>query len=275
MKIDSLQMKDAQNVLITGIPRSGTTLAAAMLDGLENSVCFSEPQWQVDWLEQQIDRKEYAQKVLDDFTHIRKKIRNNEIIQDRRNEDGRSLTNYFNRQRTTQYVLKAMDKDLEPGYLLATKHNAHYSAILDILSYAEIPILVIIRHPVPTILSWLSLNLPISGGRLPAGERLSHEIKMIVESSEDILVKQVLIFDEFCKQYKRCQQHIHLLTYEEIVSDNQVFSKLFGRANIAPILIKNANQNPAYEHHLAEKIKAVIRKHATHIDIYYPELDHY
>ena len=63
-----------ERVLVTGIPRSGTTLVAAMINDLDRSLCLSEPSRHVEWLETSSSRREYADRVIGDFavsyTHL-------------------------------------------------------------------------------------------------------------------------------------------------------------------------------------------------------------
>ena len=40
----------ARDLIISGIPRGGTTLTTALIDSLPNAVCLNEPQWHSDWI---------------------------------------------------------------------------------------------------------------------------------------------------------------------------------------------------------------------------------
>ena len=47
-------------LLLTGVPRSGTTLAAALLDQLEDTVCLSEPDEHVGLMKQSRDAADFV-----------------------------------------------------------------------------------------------------------------------------------------------------------------------------------------------------------------------
>src|SRR5438105_2062504 len=88
----SLLKKD---LIVTGIPRGGTTLTAALIDNLSNCVCLSEPGWQTKWFLNGRNANKLTKQVTKDFKEIRKKILNNEPIKDKRKVDGTASTNYF------------------------------------------------------------------------------------------------------------------------------------------------------------------------------------
>lgn len=53
-------MSRIRNLIVTGIPRSGTTFTAAFVDGLDDAVCLSEPDWQDARPREMNDRGEYS-----------------------------------------------------------------------------------------------------------------------------------------------------------------------------------------------------------------------
>ena len=66
-----------ERVLVTGIPRSGTTLVTAMINDLDRSLCLSEPSRHVEWLETSSSRREYADRVIGDFDSVLAEIKRN------------------------------------------------------------------------------------------------------------------------------------------------------------------------------------------------------
>src|SRR5437763_970683 len=116
------------NLVITGIPRAGTTMTAALVDSLENAVCFSEPHWHVDWNLEAPDRAAYARGLIDSFRDIRRRLMLGEAMLDRRNPDGSAVTSYFRRkedgsQENAYQVLPVCRPSLPSDFLLAMKHN--------------------------------------------------------------------------------------------------------------------------------------------------------
>ena len=82
---------EMERVLVTGIPRSGTTLVTAMINDLDRSLCLSEPSRHVEWLETSFSRREYADRVIGDFDSVHAEIKRNGKVFDRRSPDGASF----------------------------------------------------------------------------------------------------------------------------------------------------------------------------------------
>lgn len=129
---------------------------------------MSEPDWQDLWPREMTERNEYAQRLFDDFVRVRDMFLSGDAVPDRRNGDGSAISDYFphaaDRRRVRAYdVVPVRRNNLTPDFLLAMKHNAHYTCILDeLVSLPGFVSLAVIHHPLPTILSWRSLALPIS-----------------------------------------------------------------------------------------------------------------
>ncbi len=76
--------------------------------------------------------------------------------------------------------------------------------------------IAVIRHPLYVLMSWRSLNIPISHGKIKIGELYSKRLQEIV-TEPDLLKRQVLILDWFFQQYAKTG--LDLLSYESLVSD--------------------------------------------------------
>ncbi|MEW4267081.1 hypothetical protein ACLHWY_25470 [Priestia aryabhattai] len=259
-----------KNLIVTGIPRSGTTLTTALVDSLSNSVCLSEPAWQGRFFKNTDDIKEVVQQIEDDFVNIRKKIVKQKPVEDRRDEGGLPLTNYIKysnngetkkNKDTKSFILDVKNKN----FLLGMKHNAHYTSILPQLAENNFfSVLAIVRHPIPTILSWHKVNFPISKGRLPGAEYFWPKIKKISSNNDPLLVKQVKIYDLFCKRYLSLDDKIHLLKYETILESPIILEKLTNKTYEREINLTNLNKNSHYNFEMSKEIKKYIKRYAPH-----------
>lgn len=231
-----------ERVLVTGIPRSGTTLVTAMINDLDRSLCLSEPSRHVEWLETSSSRREYADRVIGDFDSVLAEIKRNGKVFDRRSANGASVTNYFERgpggKVCEKFTVMEVSVTVEgEDFLLGFKHNAHYTGVLSEFADSGIPILAIVRNPVDVILSWRSLTIPITFGRLPAAERFWPEIAAIVQSDSDILQKQVRIYSLFTKRYLEFSGAVNVLRYEDIVEQPAILAGHFGRLSSGTIAV--------------------------------------
>ncbi len=256
-----MPLPDAKNLILTGIPRSGTTLLSAIVDSLDDSFCLSEPDWQFSLGRRAPDRESYVAEILSDFDKVRRRLLAGNSIQDRRLPNGEAVTNYFERRfgeirEAFQYV-EVTRPGLTPDFLLGMKHNAPYLCVLpDLAAQREIPILAILRNPVKTVQSWRSLNIPISQGKLPAGERFWPELVDIQTQHHTLLHQQVAIYSLICDRFWELKNQIEVLRYEDLVNENIDVGRMLGREQRKEIDIKadhsSRHDNPGEASQIAE-----------------------
>ena len=275
------------NLMITGIPRAGTTLTAALVDSLENAVCLSEPQWEVSWNQKAPNHTEYVQGLIDNFHAVRGRLLKGEEILDRRDADGAAITNYFRQKKngSTEILYKMMPvrrPALPSDFLLSMKHNAHYTCVLpDLLGAPGLSVLAIIRHPIPTILSWRSHTIPIQQGRLPAGEKYWPELCALIERTQDILQIQVGIYGLFCERFRIHHPSFKLIRYEDLVQHPALVSDYLQRRQIKSVPVQNQNQTQNHNRiqnnidTIADiiRIKEYLRIYCPVAYEFYPDID--
>lgn len=258
------------NLIVTGLPRSGTTLTTALLNQLSNSVCISEPGWQGGWLENSRNEHAFVERLANDYNAVRKKIIHGQPVRDKVSIDGLPLTNYYKRQDgkkseknfETQPITYNIDSH---DFLLGMKHNAQYTSVLPFLANSNLfSFIYIIRHPIPTIMSWRSMGLALRVGKVPEGAHFWPELKQINNSQEEILKKQVMIYNLFCERYWELKDKGHILKYEDIVSDPSVLETITGLTYTQKINIEDQNKSPYYNWDEMDQIKDMLVKHAPY-----------
>jgi hypothetical protein len=213
------------NALITGIPRSGTSLAAALVDSCRNAICLSEPVHHVALMQGAANAGDFVAALSRDFEIMRRRLRDGGTILDRRAPDGGSTTDYFaargNERRTdVSRLMERRKVGLGPDFLLAVKHNALFAAALhELAGSGQFALIAIIRDPAHTIASWRSLRLPVSSGRLPAAEKFWPEMAKICTADTDLLDKQIFIYDCFCRRYHALAPLLRVVRYEEFAAN--------------------------------------------------------
>lgn len=268
-------MKDIKELLIVGIPRSGSTLTAALVDSLENSLCLSEPE-KLFSTSSFNSKNDYVDSVIDLLTKVRQKVRDGEAILDRRNPDGTPTTNYVKNivsgDRVFQpekHLVRTSEYDAET-MLVAIKHNVPFLSVLSELVATGVPIVGVVRNPVPTILSWHETKLPVASGFMPSAEKFWKEINMIFDQSENSEAGWASIYDAFC--VRLLSAGVPIIKYENIIDDNEYIEELLGRKAISKVDIykKDWGQYSGAEKY--EKIINAIRKFAPNALSLYPEL---
>ncbi len=204
------------NILLTGIPRAGTTLAASLLDAEANTVCLNEPEWQHP--HPTLDAVGFALAVKEDFAAVREKLLAGIPVPDRRDAEGGALTNYYDSGTNKNFVMHPLvRKNLTADFTLAMKHNGPYLAALpELVTLGCFDIRAVIRHPLPVIRSWRRLALPISKGEMPNATAYWPEMKVLTESKLPLLEKQVRMLELMFARIFDYQSQVKLVRYEDI-----------------------------------------------------------
>lgn len=249
-----------RDVVITGIPRSGTTLLSALLHNPPSSVSIDEPQWHGKRARDlNGDTEAFADWLQADFRDVRNRLETGQTVQTREALDGGALTNYRSGdEKNFRFVQKAFA--VGPEFVLAMKSPVLYTAALPSLIARGQSIVAIIRDPVATLLSWASVPFHISTGRLPAGERYWPELAAIATSSHSVLERQAMIWELFARRYMENESAVSLLRYEDLLARPQIVGDLVGIAAARVPIHQGMNQNPLYKLEARQEIKAVLRE---------------
>ncbi|MCE2926653.1 MAG: sulfotransferase [Rickettsiales bacterium] len=217
--------------LITGIPRSGTTLLAALIDSMEDSVCLNEPLWQQDLAKTSSNADEFVHKLVSDCSQLRAKLHGGESLPDLRRSDGLPVTNYLN-DRGEVIVRPALfsRSGLSADFTLAVKHNGLYlGALPQLIASGKFKIIALIRHPLDVLASWRASSLPVSRGELPAAAYFWPEMAALNRQDMALIDKQVQLLELLYRRIHQHEKELILLRYEELVAHPSQLEKLFGR----------------------------------------------
>jgi hypothetical protein len=223
-----------RNIVLTGVPRGGTTLACRLLGDCMDSIALFEPM-DVRTLPKH-DPAAAAREVARFFASTRQQLRERGSAPSKL-QDGRLPDNPFaepdpgtglRRLQAREGVLQTAVPD--GAFTLVIKHNAAFTALLPSLPDAFERI-AIVRNPLAVLASWHSLDLPVSAGRLPAGERLDPDLARALQREPDLLSRQLRILDWFFARYAGLPA-ARVLRYEDIVAGHG--QPLFDCARLAP-----------------------------------------
>lgn len=227
-----------RDVILTGIPRGGTTLAAALLDGLEDAACLSEPPFAVELQQRSSNAAEFVEALEEAFLDIRAKLLRGDTIIDRRRPDGSATTNYFavgQSKRSADYAEMARTaKNLTSNCVVGVKHNALFASVLpEIMTSRRLEVIAIVRHPVSVLASWSTLDLPVSRGRLPAADKYWPGLNDKAAARPSLLRTQVSLYNSLAERFISCG--VRLVRYEDLVKEPEVFLRsATGRPSAPP-----------------------------------------
>ena len=263
-----------KNIILTGIPRSGTTLAAALLDGLPDTVCLNEPDWQAG--RRMASGGDYARWLVGDFMELRKKFLAGEPVRDRRRQNGAALTNYFSAGAggmKTHYEMVGLTRaGLSPDFTLAVKHNGPYLAILKpILDIGWFRVIAIVRNPIEVIASWRALDLPISRAEMPAAAPYWPRLAEIIQSGDELLIKQAKIYDLMCRRIHNLRDRMKVILYEDMVRNPALLSDAAGVSS-APSSALIEKPPRIISDTEREVIALALRAHGEFYRHFYPEI---
>lgn len=214
------------DLIITGVPRSGTSLAAALIDQAPDSLCLSEPEHHEQLMRSAADADDFIVRIGQEFAAVRRSLLAGEGVLDRRHADGAAVTNYFGdpgpdgQRLMTLGFHRVTRLDLSANFWLAIKHNALYAAVLpEIARSGRFRVVATVRDPVSVLTSWRSVNLPIARGRLPAAERFWPEMAALTRAAMDLTEKQIRICDLLCRRFARLADRIAVIRYETFAAD--------------------------------------------------------
>lgn len=253
------------DLVLTGIPRGGTTLACRLLGQAPDTLALFEP---MPVAELPTDPAAAAGEIADYFAMVRRRALDEGCVPSKHYQ-GRVPDNPYGErvpgQQARPWLVEFGDievgKPLSGAFRLVIKHNAAFTALLPTLA-TRWPVLGIVRHPLAVLASWHSVDLPVSHGRLPAGERLDPALAAALSAEADVLRRQVIILEWFFERLTRWVPPSRLLRYEDIVgSSGRRLLQAAGLPADSSAELASRNTSAQYDPALAATLVAALRTH--------------
>ena len=238
--------------LLSGIPRSGTSLCCRLVGELTDTVALSEPMRRQTFTG--VDSPDEACVRIEDFvrrarTGIPAEGRAPSVQVDGRLDDDRvsgwGRAEGLRRTQGGQGEI-LVDKPLSSAFVLLIKHNALFAALLPSLAMST-AFLALVRNPLAVLASWQTVDLPINRGRIPAGEQYDLELQRDLDGEGDVLRRQIIVLNWFFDRFRTHLEPQSILRYEDIVASGgrTLFDRL-GRGDAPVVPLENRNGNRAY-----------------------------
>ena len=266
-------------LILTGIPRSGTTLAASLVDRLENTVCLNEPIQYYLWATAAKDQAAFVEKLTAELKMIRARLVNGETVMDSREYDGSIPTNYFDErgQRLKPHYFPVSRPNAGEKLLLAVKHNEPLTSVLpELCRLNDLNVAVMVRHPIPTILSWQSRSIPLSTGQLTVGYRLWPEATAVSNEEISVYDIQAKIYELYCKRFHEYEDRVTVIKYEDLVEcPAGVLKRLTGRelGGEHALETRNRTRSNTRDNERLPDIRQAMTRHFKYAYCFYPNLD--
>lgn len=271
-----------KNILITGIPRSGTSLVSSLVAKNCDSVVFSEPDWLKDIRLQSNHCKDFASNLSSMISTLRSNIINGRSLKLKYNNNTLSIpSNYYLRNNADDLIIDKKETEVvfdkcyanNPFYI---KSNAQFTSCLkELIQTDKFKIFCIIRNPVSCIMSWRSLNIPVSHGRMKIAEKYSHTFRDKTKNLQNLMQKQVAIVDWHYQIYSKYAEHINIIKYEELVSSTRTIIEQIINSNACDIpTLKSKNSSTHYKLEEVNLIVDQLKKAGEFYKEFYPDLQY-
>lgn len=244
---------NGRNVVLTGLPRSGTTLACHLMNKLPDTVALSEaftPKQAVklrgqeavgDRLERFFERM--RRMILDEGAALSKQI-GGEVPD---NPFGRTRDEAGSRKQLASKGRIEITKPLTPDFLLIIKQPGLFTALLPGLA-DRFPVHAIVRNPLPVLTSWNSLESGTQNMGFPLAERYDEDFARRLGREEDDIGRQLCVMSWFFERYEQSLPESGILRYEDIVaSGGAALSGVTPQAKNLQETLESKNLNPLYD----------------------------
>jgi hypothetical protein len=245
------------NIVLTGVPRSGTTLTCHLLNKLPHTVALHEP------LTYGRFDPEDNEAILDGieqfYRRMRRMIRRQGVafskemerqITDKdyelTSEAERRVRAVGNRRQRRSEQKVTVDKELGRNFPLVIKQPAMFTALLPSL-VERFSCYSTIRNPLAVLASWNTINRHARNGRAPGAERYDEALRQTLDSIEDRTERQLYLLSWFFERYRTTLPEDRVIRYEEVVaSGGTALSTIIPAAEALDESLPSRNLSPLY-----------------------------
>lgn len=241
----------SNNILITGTPRSGTTLTCHLLNKLPDTVALHEPMRGAEFrgadgagaaVERFCERQRRS--ILEHRRAISKHAAG--AVPDNPVGTSRSATGF--RERLVAKGEIAIEKEVSPDFMLAVKHCGAFTATLDSL-ITQFPVYALVRNPLATLASWSSVDFAVRQGHVPNAERIDPNLKAQLAAIVDVLDRQIHLLGWFHERIRRYLPDAAIIRYESLVeSGGQALAVVRPSAATLAESLRSQNTSEHYDH---------------------------
>lgn len=265
------------NIILTGIPRSGTTLSCRLLNQVENVLALVEPldMTQFKACTLKASRLDFVENY---FESVRRAINENNFI-DLPNFDEAS-TNTFavstSGMRDTLIkgrCLQKINRAFTSSFSLIIKHPNAFTALLNELK-EQWRCYALIRNPLAVIASWSSLNHPLCDGHAPMAEHYDSDLQRMLASIVCKEQRQLILLNWYFEKFLTELDLENIFQYEKIVQTNgNCLSQQILGVDVNAGNLTSKNANPIYNLDDMRRFADLLIKDAGAWRSFYSETD--
>ena len=243
----------ARDWLLSGIPRSGTSLSCRLAGDLPDTVALSEP---FNDRLAEIPREPGAAcaRIAELVRRVRERIRS-EGLAPSIHVDGRLYDNIVASRRTEASLRNrraawgqiAVDKPLTDRFRLVIRDNSVFAALLPRMN-DFFPCVAVVRNPLSVLASWQTVDLPVHDGHVPGAEMFDPGLRLALEREPDVLRRQLVVLDWFFTRFRAHLPPGDVIRYEDLVeSGGSALFRRLGHPDAEPVRLENRNRSALYD----------------------------
>ena len=254
---DAIGVNNRRNIILTGLPRSGTTLTCHLLNKLPDTVALTEPIAPGKFTDLMPDYEAVACGVERFFRRIRRMaLEEGEVIS--KHVGGEIPDNSFGWPDATgerKTVLEkgriSVSKPLQPDFALIVKQPGLFTAILPTL-VERFPCYAIVRNPLSVLASRTSLGRPADRhpqDRLSAAQMYDEDLRSeMVSIPRGTLEWRLRMMSWSFERFRRHLPAQNVIRYEEIVdSGGRTLDVMVPSADGLAVPLESKNLNRLYD----------------------------
>jgi hypothetical protein len=247
------------NVLLTGIPRSGTTLACELLNRLPDTVALDEPMGgrELDRLSRPAtdvppDSASPCDEISGFLEEMRELITTRKVAVSKHVEGrisggklGDEMVGSLRTDRERRGEVR-VEKPLSRNFLLVIKHPGVFTALLETL-VRRFQVYAIVRNPLAILASWQTIPFTMRDGRHPIAERIDRGLAGSLDEAHDRIDRQLTLLSWYFEKYGALPED-RVIRYESIVSSKgRALEAITERASTLNEDLESRNTAEIYE----------------------------
>ena len=246
------------DIVLTGVARSGTTLACRLLNTLPHVVALHEPMPLGLWSESG-DGDAAVDQLQGFFSAQRRCVLQSGKALSLASSEGiipdNSFSNRINSRgkRSVSVSLQevTIDKVLEEDFSLVLKHPAAFVALLPLL-VQRWPCFALVRNPLAVLMSWNSIDMKVQDGRIPLAEAFNPPLRRMLNDASSAMERQLIALDFFFAQISTFIPNEQVIPYERLIATQGAALEIV-TPTAGPIRasLKERNANMLYDRKLA------------------------
>lgn len=255
-------MNGQNPILVTGLPRAGTTLVCRLLGSLPDVIALDEP-LDIHRVFAQRDADHICGEIVDFSTQSAAQAQTRGTAMSKQ-VDGRVVDNHADTidpdtgLSSFSGALGEIRLENLTGAPVSVvlKHPFQFTACLDLLS-PRFKIAAMIRNPLSVLASWNRVNFPIRKAQNPSAAVLAPDLANRLAAYPDMLDRQIQYLNWYFEQYLRHMPADLILRYEDMVAHGgATLQALIPAAKDLGEDLQSHNANAAYDPEIVAQLGA-------------------